>query len=852
MRTIFPNKNNIRPWTRQELILTLELYFRFKGRIPDTNDPDVIGLSAMLADLCIFGSKTTAGTGRSKASIIFKLSNFRSLDPTARAAGKAGFINVANADIEIWKEFACNIDKLNLAAADIKASLLDARTNITPLRANIHILRLLGDELIGSPRLAVFELVKNSYDANASMSIVSIDLDGNDPSIIVQDDGFGMTLGTLRDGWLQIGTPSKRGVNRERTPKPLCRLPLGEKGVGRLAVFRLGSRLELTTRTVGQPEYSLTMDISHIVDDSADNDNSVEDVRVLVTPHPLPQIFIGEGTSGTRIKITKFRDDIEWDKREIRNLQRLITSLSSPFQDKEGEFRPSLEVPGREHYLRGLAEDPVTLVQEKALWVFSFELGLDGIYKWRYNFRPPPILRGLTSASMSWNDSGDPDKSRLEWLGEETDTDIPVRPPRDALFLKAEDLGGIGPIKAKFHVFDRRQDILRLVGESTELRAFLDNQSGIRVYRDGIRVFNYGEPGDDWLELNIKRVNRPGKTLANNAVVGVVELVLDQSSGLHEKTNREGFIYNKEFVKLRSVIDAALEHFNLIRKNDRKALDEILKKDPIKESAPGRFRKASEKIEQIAKSRGFESDIKSELNTIKKEYETLQDLVVSSGAGLNLAIVFHEVEREVDKLVKGFEAGEGTDTLRTRTTHLSTLLNGFGNLLKKATRKSMPVSKLVERAIQLSESRFVAHSIALSCPVLQGEEADFMITGAMNFYLSTLLNLIDNSIYWARKRAELTGQGNAAIQIRMLPNWAAEGPAIAVIDNGDGFKITAEEAMKPFESTKPGGMGLGLYLSRMAMEANTGDLLIPASVDDLEINTKIDGAAVVMRFRRVS
>jgi len=215
------------------------------------------------------------------------------------------------------------------------------------------------------------------------------------------------------------------------------------------------------------------------------------------------------------------------------------------------------------------------------------------------------------------------------------------------------------------------------------------------------------------------------------------------------------------------------------------------------------------------------------------------------------SIVFHEVEREVAVLVKGLEAGESSNVLHLRARHLSTILEGFGNLLRKASRKTILASKLIERAIQLSQSRFVAHNIIISCPVLQGEDKDFQVSGATNFYLSTLLNLIDNSIYWARRKVELDG-GKAAIQIRTLPDWAAEGPAISVLDNGDGFTISPEQAMQPYESTRPGGMGIGLCFSRMAMEANGGDLLIPQSINDLEIETGLDGAAVVMRFRRIS
>ncbi len=167
MTKVVPMGTFTRPWTREELILALDLYYRFEGRIPDTNDPDVIALAATLADLSMFGEGSDSRTGRSKASIIFKLSNFRSLDPKARASGKVGFQNIGKADREIWDEFSGRKQTLSKAAAEIKAALIGTRDSVTPLRANIHVLRLLGDELIGSPRLAVFELVKNAYDANA-------------------------------------------------------------------------------------------------------------------------------------------------------------------------------------------------------------------------------------------------------------------------------------------------------------------------------------------------------------------------------------------------------------------------------------------------------------------------------------------------------------------------------------------------------------------------------------------------------------------------------------------------------------------------------------------------------------
>jgi hypothetical protein len=181
-------------WIREELILALDLYKRFQGKIPDTRDSEIAALASLLADQVLLDEKSEARTGRSRASIIFKLSNFRSLDPEAKNKGKEGFRNVGTLDKTIWKEFSSNSKSLAREAERIRNAIAHGRAEIEPLRANLHILRLLGDELIGSPRLAVFELVKNAYDADAELVTVNLDLDSENPSITVKDDGCGALL----------------------------------------------------------------------------------------------------------------------------------------------------------------------------------------------------------------------------------------------------------------------------------------------------------------------------------------------------------------------------------------------------------------------------------------------------------------------------------------------------------------------------------------------------------------------------------------------------------------------------------------------------------------------------------
>ena len=73
---------------------------------------------------------------------------------------------------------------------------------------------------------------------------------------------------------------------------------------------------------------------------------------------------------------------------------------------------------------------------------------------------------------------------------------------------------------------------------------YLDDNGGGRVYRDGIRVYNYGEVGEDWLGLDIRRVNAPTRKISQNIILGAIHLSLKSSTGLIEKTNREGFVEN--------------------------------------------------------------------------------------------------------------------------------------------------------------------------------------------------------------------------------------------------------------------------------------------------------------------
>ncbi|HIK81446.1 MAG TPA: histidine kinase, partial [Planctomycetes bacterium] len=110
-----------------------------------------------------------------------------------------------------------------------------------------RLLKIIGEELISDEVVAIIELVKNAYDADASRVTVDfLRTDENDAAIEIRDDGHGMNLNQLLEGWMHPAGSSKRGAGPRRTGKG--RRLLGEKGVGRFAADKLGRRLEIVSR----------------------------------------------------------------------------------------------------------------------------------------------------------------------------------------------------------------------------------------------------------------------------------------------------------------------------------------------------------------------------------------------------------------------------------------------------------------------------------------------------------------------------------------------------------------------------------------------------------------------------
>jgi HSP90 family molecular chaperone len=190
------------------------------------------------------------------------------------------------------------------------------------IKARSHILTLLGDELIGSDSLAIFELVKNSYDADAeNVSITFVDLNTPNQKIIIEDDGHGMDSKVIQDVWLTIGTDFKRGKNRKESKK-LKRVSFGNKGVGRLAVHKLAREIILETQLQGDLfSNRLKIDWKTLIESK----EYIQELEVEV--ENVSDILFMNG-HGTRIILSKLTTT-NWSMKTLKDLVRKINNIKS-------------------------------------------------------------------------------------------------------------------------------------------------------------------------------------------------------------------------------------------------------------------------------------------------------------------------------------------------------------------------------------------------------------------------------------------------------------------------------------------------------------------------------------------
>jgi len=686
-------------------------------------------------------------------------------------------------------------------------------------RPRARLLLLLGDQLIRDPGVAVFELVKNAFDADSPSATVTMSR-VEDPArgqIIVEDRGVGMDADTVSGVWLEPGTDHKikQKEKGDATPK-YKRIPIGEKGVGRFAAHKLGNKVRLVTRSAGSQEVLVEIDWEN----DFKQKRYLEEVEIRVVERP-PEHFTGNKT-GTRLEITQLRDT--WSRGMVRDLARAINAISSPFS-AVGDFKTHLVLEDHEEWLHGLLD--VKDVLKFSLYQATCLLKGNRL-TYEYKFTPFPGMDRVKARKVAHS--------------------LPLQSADRLKRLINLDDHNIGPVQMRLYVFDQDAKVLKLgeVSDKKGLKEFLNESGGVRVYRGGIRVYDYGERGNDWLSLGGRRVNIPTKRLSNNLLIGAVSLDIKKSvdlklnRGLIEKTNREGFVENRDYEAFRDAVVYAIQSIEVERNMDkrriRNAYTDSKLREPVLEDLT--------ELREIVEKKKLTDEIGPYLDRIETDFLAVRDrLLTSATAGLSLSVVIHEVEKGVAELLLAVEGDKATNRIKALAKHLAELIEGYGALVRRSGVGAERVSSLISQALFNLELRLRVHKIELVKPPRRN---DFEVKCSRRLVISTIMNLIDNSIWWLdnkwgeqdRKKKILVEQVNDLDGHR----------AIVVADNGPGFIDPPEYLTEPFISRKPDGMGLGLHIASEVMKAQGGELVFPDK-GDIDLPKEFDGAVVALSFK---
>ncbi len=706
----------------------------------------------------------------------------------------------------------------------------------TPVRfkPRARLLLQLGDQLIKNESIALVELVKNSYDADAN--IVNIYMENVDEPkkgiIIIEDDGYGMSAFTVENVWLEPGSDFKTQKIKSLEVSPKYeRLPIGEKGIGRFGVHKLGNVIEMTTKSADSKEVFVKIDWTDF-----DNYKYLEDVPITIIERTTPRIF-KDGKTGTNISISDLRK--KWERGIAREVKRSITALASPFEVNDS-FKPSFDVLDKPSWFDGLLKWEE--VKEYSLFYFKVTMSGNSITEFKYEFTP-------------W-------QSMTKLKAKEIDQDNPLIETFKTLKYSSGDTEGnpidlgkykIGTVVFEGYIFDQDSFVLKMgVSDKVGFKRYLRMNGGVKVFRDKLRVYDYGEPETDWLGLDLRRVNQPAKRISNNILLSSISIKRKDSSDLIEKTNREGLIENEAYDAFRQAILHSLEIIETLRYPDKQKVREIYGPTPKSSPVMSTLGEAKRYVEERVKETEVKTQIIKYFNKIEADYKTIsENLLKAAGAGLSMSVIVHEVEKiiyEVEKVLKSEKASERALNL---VKHLSSLIDGYAEIIRKSSQSQESLIQIIDQALFNTEFRLNAHNIEI-IKHYKNFKGKSKIKVAKNLLIGTIINLIDNSMYWLDQKGFKASENKEKFSKKIFIGIEEEEKYLNLIiaDNGTGFLIPTDDITEPFVSAKPGGMGLGLNIANEIMEAQKGKILFP-DFGDFEIPKEFkDGATIVLAFKK--
>ncbi len=747
------------------------------------------------------------------------------------------------------------------------------------IRPYARLLTMLGEQLIKNEQIALAELIKNSYDADAEwvkVRFVDFGFDEKkkeifktkDSKIIIEDNGCGMSMDVIEDSWMNPATPNKKTRENEETkttPKK-HRIIQGEKGIGRFAILKLGRDIKITTRPEGQnTEYVIDYNLSQYDDDfltkKEEGKDEVIEQKIYIDDISIPvseqkpivlvdrkvivnnSVFEHRNNQGTIIEISNLKGEWSFDKIKKVNAesQKLESIFEKIFSEKKKEdlFEIGFECNSeRLLYSDEAIKELSSLLDNSA--VLKITNGSysekDGCFTYKLNNVP---------YALSLKDS------QISGL-----TVFKERFAEKNLFDETEIRNTTcGDFKFNFFVFDFAAD--------KESAYYLDKRDKetikehrIYLYRDHIRVAPYGDPDNDWLEIDKKRgVGRAGDYLSNDQVVGFVDISKQGNPRLKDKTNREGLI--EEGNATRDFIVLLHSFLLFIRQHAYRQYQERVKQQKEQQInklkvVDNQFSRLKESIGENTKAISAYNDLYRSYQIEKKFYQNRLDNTEDLAAvGLSVETASHDMSMmltkgvdAIDNLIKDIDGGVLTDeqvenelhSIRGMFSFVKDQMRDIQLMFKSSKQRRRPirfedllgkVEKIYKRTLNREH---IEYSLIKTGSPIVAKCTDAVI-------LQLLINLFDNAVYWlgapdiVEKKITITLDG--------------EKQQVVFSDNGPGIRDDDKPFIfEAFYSGKEDGRGLGLYIARQLLQ-RMGYSISLAEIPSEQI---LSGANFVINF----
>jgi signal transduction histidine kinase len=382
----------------------------------------------------------------------------------------------------------------------------------------------------------------------------------------------------------------------------------------------------------------------------------------------------------------------------------------------------------------------------------------------------------------------------------------------------------------------------------------------VLLFRDGFRVFPYGEDEDDWLALDRKALGRSGYTLNKTQFIGRSIISRTKNQFLIDQTNREGLRHTAEREVFVGVLQFAITQlmFNFLKEMDQQykfqkvdlseAKEEITTLEKRAASAIKRLKKVipkgeSSSLEEIEQTffelMDFSEKARKRITEVEQESRQMIEL---AGVGMMVEVVAHELARasenaldNLEKLRKKSVPSDIRQTLESLRAQMKSLSKRVRildplSISGRQRAETFDLEQLIVETFSAHEGQFARHCIDFDFVPC---ERPVFVRAVRGMIVQILENLISNSKYWLEMKRNRDQRFIPKIQIALQAN----PPSVLYSDNGGGIAPENKERIfKPFFSLKEKSKrrGLGLFIARECAEHNGASLFISEEMDPVD------------------